>query len=61
MPVLFLNSKTKENSETLKRRLHLWKNGQIDQLIFGKTIQDRLQYTNKVFTNKNKEARLCST
>ena len=34
-----LNSKSKENSETLKRRLLLWKNGQLDQLMFeGKTI-----------------------
>ena len=38
----FLNSKSKENSETLKRRFSLWKNGQLDQLMFeGKTIQDK--------------------
>ena len=36
----FLNSKSKENSETLKRRLLLWKNGQLDQFIFErKTIK----------------------
>ena len=39
----FLNSKSKENSETLKRKLWLWKNGQLDQLMFeGKTIQDKI-------------------
>ena len=39
----FLNSKSKENSETLKRRFSLWKNGQLDQLMFeGKTIQDKI-------------------
>ena len=38
----FLNSKSKENSETLKRRLLLWKNGQLDQFIFErKTIKAR--------------------
>ena len=52
-----LNSKSKENSETLKRRLSLWKNGQLDQLMFeGKTIQDRLQNNDRTTTNKNKEA-----
>ena len=46
MPALLLqkpslNSKTKKNSETSKRRLHLCKNGQIDQLMFeGKTIEE---------------------
>ena len=36
-----LNLKSKENSETLKPRLSLWKNGQLDQLMIeGKTIQD---------------------
>ena len=29
-----LNSKLKENSETLKRRFLLWANRQLDQLIF---------------------------
>ena len=39
-----LNSKSKGNFETVKQRLSLWKDGQLDQLIFqGKTIQDRLQ------------------
>ena len=34
-----LNLKSKENSETLKERLSLWKNGQLDQIVFeGKTI-----------------------
>ena len=52
-----LNSKSKENSETLKRRLLFWKNGQLDQLMFeGKTTQDRLQNNDRVTTNKNKEA-----
>ena len=38
----FLNSKSKENFETLKRRLFLWKNGQLDQFIFErKTIKTR--------------------
>ena len=38
----FLNSKSKENSETLKRRLLLWKNGQLDQFIFERnTIKAR--------------------
>ena len=46
MPTLLLqktslNLKSKENSETLKRRLSLWKNGQLDQLMIErKTIQD---------------------
>ena len=41
-----LNSNSKENSETLKRILSLWNNGQLDQLVFeGKTIRDRLQAT----------------
>ena len=58
-----LNSKSKENSETMKRRLSLWKNGQLDQLMFEvKTIQDRLQHNDRVTTNKNKEAlNLCTT
>ena len=44
------------NSKQDKQRLHPWKNGQLEKLIYeGKTIQDRLQYTNRVFTNKNKE------
>ena len=35
-----LNSKLKENSETLKRRFLLWANRQLDQLIFeGKKIK----------------------
>ena len=39
-----LNSKSKENSETMKRRLSLSKNGQLDQLMFErKTIQDTLK------------------
>ena len=45
MPSLILQktSKSKENSETLKGRLSLWKNGQLDQLMFErKTILDRL-------------------
>ena len=34
-----LNLKSKEISETLKERLSLWKNGQLDQIVFeGKTI-----------------------
>ena len=50
-----LKSKLEENSETLKRRLLLWTNGQLDQLMFeGKTIQDRLE--NNATTNKNKRA-----
>ena len=58
-----LNSKSKENSETMKRRLSLWKNGQLDQLMFEvNTIQDRLQHNDRVTTNKNKEAlNLCTT
>ena len=52
-----LNSKSKENSETLKRRLSLWKNGQLDQLVFEeKTIQYRLQNNDRATTNKNEEA-----
>ena len=51
----FLNSKSKENSETLKRRLSLWKNRQLDQLMFeGKTIQDRPQNIDRVATNITK-------
>ena len=51
----FLNSKSKENSETLKRRFSLWKNGQLDQLMFeGKTIQDRPQNIDRVATNITK-------
>ena len=39
-----LNTKKKKNSEILKQRLLLWKNGQLDQLKFErKTVQDRLQ------------------
>ena len=39
-----LSSKSKENSEALKRRFLLLKNKQLDQLMFErKTIQDRLQ------------------
>ena len=54
---IYLNSKSKENFEKLKRRLSLWKNGQLDQLMFeGKTIQDRLQNNNRATTNTNKEA-----
>ena len=35
-----LNSKLKENSETLKRRFLLWANRQLDQFIFeGKKIK----------------------
>ena len=53
----FLNSKSKENSETLKRTLSLWKNWQLDQLMFeGKIIQDRLQNNDRVTANNNKEA-----
>ena len=53
----FLNSKSKENSETLKRRFSLWKNGQLDQLMFeGKTIQDRPQNIDRVATKNSKEA-----
>ena len=52
-----LNSKSKENSETLKRRLSLWKNGQLDQLVFEeKTIQYRLQNNDRATANKNEEA-----
>ena len=52
-----LNSKSKENSETLKRRLLLWKNEHLDQLMFeGKTIQDRLQNSHRVTSNNSKEA-----
>ena len=52
-----LNSKSKKNSEILKRRLSLWENGQPDQLMSeGKTIQDRLQNNDRATTNKNKEA-----
>ena len=52
-----LNSKLKENSETLKRRLLLWKNGQLDQLVFEeKTIQYRLHNNDRATTNKNNEA-----
>ena len=52
-----MNSKSKENSETLKRSLSLWKNGQLDQLMFeGKTIQDRLQNNDRVTASNNKEA-----
>ena len=52
-----LNSKKKKNSEILKQRLLLWKNGQLDQLKFErKTVQDRLQNNWRVNTNKNKEA-----
>ena len=51
-----LNSKSKENSETLKRRLSLWKNGQLDQLVFEeKTIQYRLQNNDRATANKNEE------
>ena len=54
---IYLNSKSKENFEKLKRRLSLWKNGQLDQLMFeGKTIQERLQNNNRATTNTNKEA-----
>ena len=50
------NSKSKENSETLKRRLSLWKNGQLDQLMFeGKIIQDRPQNIDRVTTKKKKK------
>ena len=39
-----LSSKSKENSEALKRRFLLLKNKQLDQLVFErKTIHDRLQ------------------
>ena len=52
-----LNSKSKENSETLKRRLSLWKNWQLDQLVFEeKTIQYRLQNNDRATANKNEEA-----
>ena len=52
-----LNSKSKENSEILKRRLLLWKNGQLDHLMFeGKTIQDRLQNNGRVTTNKGNKS-----
>ena len=52
-----MNSKSKENSETLKRRLSLWKNEHLDQLMFeGKTIQDRLQNSHRVTANNSKEA-----
>ena len=52
-----LNSKSKENSETLKRRLSLWKNGHLDQHMFeGKTIQDSLQNSHRVTANNSKEA-----
>ena len=52
-----LNSKSKENSETMKRRLSLSKNGQLDQLMFErKTIQDTLKSNVWVTTNNNKEA-----
>ena len=52
-----LNSKSKENSETLKRRLSLWKNGQLDQLVFEeKTIQYRLHNNDRATANKNNEA-----
>ena len=51
-----LNSKSKENSETLKRRLSLWKNWQLDQLVFEeKTIQYRLQNNDRATANKNEE------
>ena len=51
----FLNSKSKENSETVKWWLLLWKNGPLDQLMFeGKTIQERLKIM--IITNNNKEA-----
>ena len=53
----FLNSKSKENSETPKQILSLWKNGQLDQLMFeGKTNQYVQQYNDRVTTNNNKEA-----
>ena len=53
MPALLLqkpslNSKSKENSDTLKRRLSLWVNGHLDELLFeGKTIQDRMNTSHK--------------
>ena len=51
-----LNSKTKENSEASQWSLHLWKNRQIDHLMFeGKAIEERLWNTNRVSTNKRKE------
>ena len=53
----FLNSKSKENSETLKRILSLWKNGQLDHLTFeGKTNQYVQQNNDRVTANNNKEA-----
>ena len=50
-----LNSKLKENSETLKRRFLLWANRQLDQLIFEgekiktdyKTMTEQLQTQTK--------------
>ena len=51
-----LNLKSKENSETLKQRLSVWKNGQLDQIVFEvKTIYGRLKNNDRVNTNKNKE------
>ena len=52
-----MNSKSKENSETLKRRLSLWWNGQLDQLMFeAKTIQDRVENNDRTNTKKKKRA-----
>ena len=52
-----LNSKSKENSETMKRRLSLSKNGQLDQLMFErKTMQDTLKSNVWVTANNNIEA-----
>ena len=64
LPTLMLqktsfNSKSKGNTETLKRRLTLWKDGQIGKLLFeGKTIQERLYDDKHKIFYENRKAEL---
>ena len=54
-----LTSKSKDNEETLKRRLNQWRDGQIEKvLVEGKTIQERLFKDNVKNQSSDRKATL---
>ena len=62
MPSLLLQgpnrqSKLKENLRCVERRLLLWKDGSISELLFeGQSIQDRLKPLKTAHTKQNRRA-----
>ena len=55
----YLTSKSKDNVETLKRRLNQWKDGAIEKLLVkGKTIQERLFKDNVKNQSSDRKATL---